>query len=227
MTDSPVIRIVGTNCGANQEEEGNAWYTTHHVPLVLHGTARGNERHQRIGDDGAYPKYLAIYEYENEAALNDYLRSPLYIEALQDVRESYPEKGSFTVIWSVNYRRVAKRGSAADSLAFTIVGTNCPRNADEYEFNEWYTNDHMVFVLRSPFVIRAERYQRIGDDGNYPKYLAIYRYENERGLEDNRNTFISRLAIPDRRKRWPDDVWDRPWMVSYKLISKERKDLVV
>jgi len=108
-----------------------------------------------------------------------------------------------------------------------MIGADCPRGESEARFNDWYTNHHMVFVLRMPEVIRAERYERIGNDENYPKYIAIYRYENEKTLVEAQDTWIAQLGVPDRRKAYPDDVWKLRWKVSYKLISKQRKDLVV
>ena len=222
-----VMRMIGTNYSAEKEEEINLWHMLEHVPLVLRGPATGNERFQRVGEDDVHPKYLATYDFESEKTLNDYLSSPLFTEARNQVPQAWREQGHFTSVWSVNYRLIAKRGDHDRSLAFSMIGTNCPRGADEAQFNDWYNNDHMVFVLRNPNVIRAERYQRIGEDQKYPKYLAIYRYENEKTLAEGRDTWVDKLAIPDRRRRYPDDVWDRRWFVRYKLISKQRKDLVV
>jgi hypothetical protein len=235
-----VLRIIGTDFSEEKEEGINVWYTTQYVPLILGGPATGNERYQLLEFDEtfrkklslyeatkSYPKYLAMYEFESEKALNDYIRSPLLNEAQQYVPKSWRERGDFKNVWRVNYRRIAKRGDNDRSLAFQMVATNCPRGANEDEFNDWYTNDHIVFVLRSPEVIRAERYQRIGDDETYPKYLAIYRYKNERAIIERRDTWLGKIGLPDRRKRYPDDVWDCHWRVNYKLISKERKDLVV
>jgi len=227
MEHSVVVRMIGTNCSKEKEEEVNLWYMLEHVPFVLRGPATGNERFQRIGEDNIHPKYLATYDFESEKALQDYLSSPLFKEARNQVPQDWREKGHFTSVWSVNYKRIAKRGDDDRSLAFSMVGTNCPRGASEAQFNDWYTNDHMIFVLRKPEVIRAERYQRIGDDEKYPKYLAIYRYDNEKTLAEGRDSWIAKLAIPDRRRVYPDGIWDRRWHVSYKLISKQRKDLVV
>ncbi len=227
MAHSVVMRMIGNNYSKEKEEEINLWHMLEHVPLVLRGPATGNERFQRIGEDTSHPKYLAAYEFKSEKDLNNYLNSPLLTEARNQIPQGWREKGHFKSVWSVNYRRIAKRGADDRSLAFSMIGTNCPRGENETRFNDWYTNDHMVFVLRNPDVIRAERYQRIGDDEKYPKYLAIYRFENESTLAEGRNSWIHKLAIPDRRKVYPDDVWDRRWYVCYKLISKQWKDLVV
>lgn len=227
MEHSVIMRMVGNNYSKEKEEEINLWHTLKHVPLVLQGAATGNERFQRIGEDDIHPKYLATYNFESEKALQDYLSSPLFEEARNQVPRDWRENGHFKSVWSVNYRRIAKRGDDDRSLAFAMVGVNCPRGADEAQFNEWYTYDHMVFVLRRPDVIRAERYQRIGDDKKYPKYIAIYRYANEKTLAESFEGWLGKLAIPDRRRFYPDNVWDRLWYINYKLISKQRKDLVV
>jgi hypothetical protein len=227
MEHSLVMRMIGTNYSEEKEEEANLWHMLEHVPLVLRGPAIGNERFQKVWGDDTHPKYLATYEFESERDLNAYLGSALLKEARNQVPKEWREKGHFKSVWSVNYRRIAKRGDDDRSLAFSMVGTNCPRGANEVEFNDWYNHDHMVFVLRNPNVIRAERYQRIGDDEKYPKYLAIYRYDNEKTIVEGRDMWVDKLAIPDRRKTYPDDVWDRRWFVRYKLISKQRKDLIL
>lgn len=227
MGNSPVIRLVGTKYRKEKEEAMNIWHITHHTPLALRGPATGNERYQLVDDDTAYPKCVTIYEYESEPSLKSYLASPLHDEALEDLRRSWPDKDDYAAVWLVNYRRIARRGDDGYSRAFKLVGTDCPRNANEDEFNNWYTNEHLVSVLRSPLVIRVERYQRIGDDTIYPQYLAIYRYATERDLLDDRNSQMNRLAVAERHERWPDEVWQRRWFASYRMIAKQKKDLIV
>lgn len=227
MGNSPVLRVVGTEYNPEKEEELNTWHVVRHVPMILKGTATGNERYQRIGDDRNYPKHLALYYYPNEQALNDYLSSPLRKEVQQDVKDSWPDSGDLVPVWRISYKRIARRGDNDRSLAFVMIGTNCPRGTTEEEFNNWYTNGHMVLVLRNPLVIRAERYQRIEDDETCPKYLAIYRYPDEKTLLEGQNSFMAKLAGVDRRMAYPDSVWRLVWWVNYKLISKERKDLTV
>lgn len=149
------------------------------------------------------------------------------VSVTSSASSSWLKAEDFIPVWVVDYKRIAKRGNGGNPLVVTICGTNCPPDTTEAEFNEWYTNDHMVFVLRNPYIVRAEQFQRIGDDEAYPKYLAIYRHESENALKEGRKNFLSGLSFTDRRRHWPDWVFRRPWLVSYKLISKERKDLVV
>lgn len=227
MDEPPVIFIVGTNYAAKLEEKINAWYTTHHVPMVLSGPALGNERYQRIGDDLTYPKYLAMYEYASHKVLAGYLRSQLHTKIFEDRRRTWPKKGDYTAVWLVGYKRIAKIGSQDRSLAFKMLGVNRPKNTKPKEFDDWHTNVNLVSMLRSPNVIRAEGYRRIGADASYPEYLAVCRYEDERGLEDDSDSFITRLATAERLMRWPAEVWDERWSARYKLISRERKDWIV
>ncbi|MFC1952304.1 hypothetical protein ACFLV8_01525 [Chloroflexota bacterium] len=221
-----VLHIIGTNFRPEKEEEINIWYTTHHTPLILKGPATRFERCQRIGDDETYPKYLAIYEFESEKVLNDYLRSPLANEVQKDA-QSWRERGDITDAWSVSYKLTAARGDTDRSLAFRFIATNLPHGANEDEFNEWYNNDHIPTVMgRNPLLIRFERYQRIGDEGICPKYLAFHRYANEMAIQERVNDFTSKIADAGGRKIvYPDGVWWEPsWRVAYKLITRWRKD---
>ena len=228
MTGPLVCHLVGTNCDPQKEWEFNVWYTTHHAPLVLRGPATAALRYQRLGDDTKYPKFLVSYEYENKNVFNDFLKSPLHQEVLDDQRDSWPEAGEYTEVWSVAYERVAKRGNGVNPLIIHLMGTNCPANTSEADYDKWYTYDHMVFMLRSPYIVESERFHRIGEDTSCPKFLAVYKFDNELALAESKKHFLAGLSTVDRRRYWPDWVWRRVWgRIYYKLMSKERKDLVV
>ncbi|MFC1873799.1 hypothetical protein ACFLYX_00685 [Chloroflexota bacterium] len=222
-----VLHMIGSNFNPAKEEEISIWYTTHHIPLIFKGPATRYELCQRISDDNAFPKYIAIYEFESEKVLNDYLRSPLPGEAHEDLR-SWRERGDITDVWSINYKLIAKRGDNDRSTAFNLVATNLPRGETEEQFDAWYSYDHMFTVLnRTPMLIRFERYQRIGDDEISPKYLALHRYANETDItEKMKDTFLRKIDdMGGRRDIYPDGVWwDGTWRVGYKVISKGRKD---
>lgn len=222
-----VLRIIGSNFRPGKEEEINLWWSSHHVPLILTGQALAGERYQRIGDDKAYPQFLVIYEFESEKALNDYLKSPLHKEiAPEDERRAgWRQRGDISDVWEMNYRLIAKRGKNDTSLAFNMVATNLPRGATEAEFNEWYNYDHVTSLLRSPEILRVERYERIGNDERIPRYLCFHRYLNEKAIAERRDGFLGKIGMEERSQVYPDSVWwDGTWRASYKMLSKERKD---
>ena len=81
MNTAQAILIVGTECPAGiSEEEWNKWYSEHHVRLVLKFKGvRKADRYKRIGTDRGeynYPTYLAVYEFDNLQALEEYNASP-------------------------------------------------------------------------------------------------------------------------------------------------------
>ena len=227
MKDVSVIRIVGTNCGdPAKEDEFNDWYTNDHILFVMRSPyVLSAERYQRMGESKKYPKYLAVYGISDEKALEGHIRSSIPEEALQDRYKRWPEEGIFTRKWLVNYKRIARWGDMESCSARCICGTNCGDPAKENEFNDWYTNHHVPFVMRAPLVIAAERYQRIGDDQEYPKYLAIYGFENEQTLDDCVKNSVYQEGVRDRRERWPDEegVFSRQWLVNYKRIARRQK----
>ncbi len=228
MASQVVSHIIGTNCAPDKEQEFNVWYTTHHAPLVMQGPAVEAMRYQRIEDDARYPRYLAIFKYDSEDDYANYLGSALRQKALADIRDSWPEAGDYTEIWSVAFRRIARRGGGGNPKVLHFNGSNLPANTSQADYDRWYTDDHMLFMLRSPYMVEAERYHRIGGDPKYPQFLATYKYESEAALAESKQHFLAGLSTIDRQRHWPDWVWRRMWgRINYRLVSKERKDLVL
>ncbi len=239
MEGASAMRIVGNNCGdPAKEAEFNDWYTNDHILFLMRSRfVIGAERYQRIGDDEKYPKYLAIYWCENEKALDNYVKDPIRKAAREERFKCWPTEGDFVAIWRVSYKQIAKWGNMDDSLVWRICGTNCAPTK-EAKFNDWYTNHHVPIVMRSPLVTAAERYQREGDNDEYPadlfpqlinateypKYVAIYGLKDEKTLNDYLNSPSPRTALKDRLDTWSkDEEFTQPWLVNYKRIARRRK----
>ena len=91
MGDKPVVWIVGMNFNESEkEEEFNEWYNNVHVPEVL--TAPGMVRAERFVAEGSsqgLPKYLAIYELEDEDAIKKALSSKEMSNAIRDFTKGW------------------------------------------------------------------------------------------------------------------------------------------
>ena len=113
-----VINIVGTICFPEKEERFNQWYNEKHVPTLMKFTgikratryrlvsapkgAQGvNPLSAETGKEG-YPKYLAIYEFEDDEAFERYEGSPEAAAAREDWF-SAKEEIAAEMLWRVQY----------------------------------------------------------------------------------------------------------------------------
>ncbi|MFC1929663.1 EthD family reductase [Chloroflexota bacterium] len=103
MEAKSVINMRGIDCPPELEEKFNKWYEETHIPMLLKtGEVRSVTRYKRAGDDGNYPKYLAVYEFENQQAFEKYKNSPEMVAALEDVKKTWPDK-KYESKWSTQY----------------------------------------------------------------------------------------------------------------------------
>ncbi len=117
MESGPVIMIVGTECPPESEEEFNNWYSEKHVPGVLKFKgAKKATRYKlapiRLTDhklvpitEGEYPKYLAIYEFENRQAAEAYNTSPEFAANVEDWVNNWAKRGA-KLKWRVHYEPI-------------------------------------------------------------------------------------------------------------------------
>lgn len=98
-----IINIRGTDCPPELEEKFNRWYDETHIPMLLEsGEIKAVTRYKRIDDDNSYPKYAAIYEFENWQAFERYQKSKSLLEAREEIKQSWPDK-RYESKWSVQY----------------------------------------------------------------------------------------------------------------------------
>jgi len=116
MQDEPVIFVSGLQYtgGPEQEEKFNRWFEEEHVPIQL--KARGLRKAVRYKitepfdnpiiacKPEDYPEYVGVYEFENEAAYQEYRTGPVYDEVHQNVLKTWPEGRPFKLIWRVAYK---------------------------------------------------------------------------------------------------------------------------
>ena len=110
MQNKPVLWLIGSDCPPEKEKKFNEWYDKIHIPMILKcpGVIKAS-RYEAVGVAEGYPKYLAVYELENEAAIEPLERSQEMAAARQERRETWGEwgeEGGFTVSWRVRYRPI-------------------------------------------------------------------------------------------------------------------------
>ncbi|MBI4287099.1 MAG: DUF4286 family protein [Chloroflexi bacterium] len=101
-----VLYLVGANCNdPAQESEFNRWYNEVHIPEVLRlpGFVSAR-RYEIIKPREGYPKYMAVYEMQDEAAYNafqEYMRKARKGEA-----PAFTAGPEFAVPWTAGYKPI-------------------------------------------------------------------------------------------------------------------------
>ncbi len=108
MQKKPVLLIRGTDCGKpDRESDFNDWYNNVHVPMLFNTPyVERVARYERLGDDETFPKYLAVYEFKSEEALNKYRKDPVREKIIQD-SVAKTEAGELIIRWRVDYKEIA------------------------------------------------------------------------------------------------------------------------
>jgi len=90
--------------------------------------------------------------------------------------------------------------------------------------NQWYDQTQAPWMLESNQIKRAKRYKLIGGDGReYPKYVAIYEFENQQAFEAWHSGAGFAAARARRQAMWPDDVYKVMWNAAYELSNAPQK----
>lgn len=103
MPKKSIINIRGMDCPPEMEDKFNTWYNEKHIPMLLEiGEIKSVTRFERLSDDKEYPKYLAIYEFEDQEAFDRYNNSPQLAVVIEDLKQTFPE-GTVVSKWRVQY----------------------------------------------------------------------------------------------------------------------------
>jgi hypothetical protein len=123
--------------------------------------------------------------------------------------------------WSLLYRQVVETGPArVTPYAIYLLGVNPPAGATDSEladFNDFYTNVHLLEVAERRHALRAVRYELHREVQppyqGAPRYLAVYEVDEE-SASNRRHSGPSYATGPD--------VWQRhktPWRLWYCQLS--------
>ncbi|MFC2013265.1 antibiotic biosynthesis monooxygenase family protein [Chloroflexota bacterium] len=104
MTGETILRITGTECPPELEQEFNNWYDNKQLPFMM--TAPGIKKITRYklieGNDEKYPMYMTTYEWESQEAFVSWRNTPEWAAAHKDF-EDYFEPNGVKVKWLVVY----------------------------------------------------------------------------------------------------------------------------
>ena len=103
METKVMINIVATQCQPADEKKFNQWYNEVHVPLLMKFKGMTKvSRYEMTGDVKDFPKYLAVYEFESQKALEAFNNSPELAAALKEMNETW--KGGIDIKWMVQLK---------------------------------------------------------------------------------------------------------------------------
>ena len=106
MPNNFLIQIVASESTPEKEAEFDRWYTDVHVPMLFEfeGVKQAS-RYRRKGDNEQCAKYLAIYEFESEEALEAFPKSAAFAAAVADFEDKKEDTG-FSMKWAGLYERI-------------------------------------------------------------------------------------------------------------------------
>ena len=179
MTGSATaLLFVQADVEAGHEAEWNRWYNEKHVPDLLSRPGfLGGRRFERVAEGvgvaGPLPRYLAAYDLADAAALNtDEYRAirqpPIYTEQDRSMLRLFrnANRAVFAQIgeWPAGGADVAAAGGL---IAAGLV----PTTEGEEEYNAWYEQEHIPYILAVPGVLRVRRFRALEGE---PAYLALW-----------------------------------------------------
>jgi heme-degrading monooxygenase HmoA len=104
------LNIVGTECQAQDEAAFNKWYNEVHIPMLLkYKGLKKVTRYKVMGDVKDQAKYLAVYEYDTQEALNGMAASTEFKDAIDEMTETQ-KKLKFGIKWAAPYEPIKSWG---------------------------------------------------------------------------------------------------------------------
>lgn len=103
MAASRIVNIVGSDCPQN-EAKFDKWYNEVHVPMLFkYKGIKKVTRYRLIGSSrGEGAKFLAVYEFENQKAMDAMAQSPEFKAAIDEMNETW-KNGMFEIKWAASY----------------------------------------------------------------------------------------------------------------------------
>lgn len=99
-----------------------------------------------------------------------------------------------------------------------ILGTRC-RPEDEEKFNKWYEEVHIPLLLRFKGLKAVTRYKITGEAEEYPKYLAIYKFDSQEAYQAYETSPELAAAREEMRETWKEGGFEIKWRVQYESMK--------
>ena len=87
------IHVVEVDCKPEVETKYNKWYNEVHIPMILKykGALRAT-RYQLLSGPPGQARYLTIYEFKDQEAMEAFPKSPEYTAVDEELRQTWKGK---------------------------------------------------------------------------------------------------------------------------------------
>lgn len=110
-----------------------------------------------------------------------------------------------------------------ESRTVYVVGTDCPPDQEE-RFNRWYDETHIPLLMKSNLLRAVTRYRLAPSaTGDYPRYLAVYEFDNVQDFEAWRSSDEMKAAREEMSGTWGSNGFDIRWRIPYEPIMTWRR----
>ncbi len=103
-------------------------------------------------------------------------------------------------------------------LVIDVVGTDCPLETEE-KFNKWYNDTHVPDLLKFEKIKRVTRFKILNQDTKYPKFLAIYEFDNRQAFEEYFASPVRGAGVQDWTKVSKELSASLKWLAQYEVIK--------
>ncbi|HEY98187.1 MAG TPA: DUF4286 family protein [Dehalococcoidia bacterium] len=106
MTEAMILNIVASDCPAELEDKFNRWYNEVHIPMLFLFKGLKKVTRYRLADESKdQAKYLALYQFESEKAITDFMTSQEFTAASEEMRETWKD-GGLDIKWIAQYNPI-------------------------------------------------------------------------------------------------------------------------
>jgi hypothetical protein len=93
MANPKLIDVIETECQPADAEKFNKWYNEVHIPMLLKSKGvTGVARYQVAVEPGKPPRFIAIYQFPGEKALESFQKDPQTGVAIKDFNDNWGSK---------------------------------------------------------------------------------------------------------------------------------------
>ena len=105
-----------------------------------------------------------------------------------------------------------------DKSIIHVVASQCQPEVEE-KFNKWYDDIHVPMLMKFKGIKEVTRYERVYETEEYPKYLAIYKFESQDSFEVYGTSPELAAAREEMKETWKEGGFEVKWRVQYKPMK--------
>ena len=104
METGKFLNIVATECRPEHEAEFNKWYNEVHVPMLFKFDGMlGVTRYKLLGGSEGTARYLALYEFKDQASFDAFQKCPELKAAIDEMGQTWRGR-AFDIKWRGQYQ---------------------------------------------------------------------------------------------------------------------------